>query len=53
MLDKLGLSFAVVSLLLGTVLLYDAVSRSDLTGARALAWMVPADDTNSALPMPS
>jgi uncharacterized membrane protein len=31
MLDKLGLSFAVVSLLLGTILLYDAVSRSDLT----------------------
>lgn len=31
MLDKLGLSFAVVSLLMGTILLYDAVSRSDLT----------------------
>jgi len=31
MLDKLGLSFAVVSLLLGTIPLYDAVSRSDLT----------------------
>lgn len=31
MLDKLGLSFAVVSLLIGTILLYDAVSMSDLT----------------------
>jgi hypothetical protein len=31
MLDKLGLSFGVMSLLLGTILLYDAVSRSDLT----------------------
>ena len=31
MLDKLGLSFAIVSLLLGIILLYDAVSRSDLT----------------------
>jgi len=31
MLDKLGLSFAVVSLLLGSILLYDVVSRSDLT----------------------
>jgi len=31
MLDKLGLSFAVVFLLLGSILLYDAVSKSDLT----------------------
>jgi hypothetical protein len=32
MLDKLGLSFGVMSLLLGIILLlYDAVSRSDLT----------------------
>jgi hypothetical protein len=31
MLNKLGLAFALVSLLLGTVLLYDAVSVSDLT----------------------
>jgi len=31
MLDKLGLSFAVVFLLLGSMLLYDAVSKSDLT----------------------
>lgn len=31
MLDKLGLFFAVVSLLMGSILLYDAVSRSDLT----------------------
>jgi hypothetical protein len=31
MLDKLGLSVGVVSLLLGSILLYDAVSRSDLT----------------------
>ncbi|HET8921875.1 MAG TPA: hypothetical protein VFN26_02645 [Candidatus Acidoferrum sp.] len=30
MLDKLGLTFAVVSLLLGSILLYDAVSKSDL-----------------------
>jgi hypothetical protein len=30
MFGKLGLSFAVVSLLLGSILLYDAVSRSDL-----------------------
>jgi hypothetical protein len=29
MLDKLGLSFAFLSLLMGTFLLYDAVSRSD------------------------
>lgn len=31
MLDKLGLSFAGVSLLLGSILLYGAVSKSDLT----------------------
>jgi len=31
MLDKLGLSFAVVFLLLGSILLYGAVSKSDLT----------------------
>jgi len=31
MLDKLGLSFAVVFLLLGSILLYDAFSKSDLT----------------------
>lgn len=31
MLDKLGLSFAFLSLLMGTYLLYDAVSRSDPT----------------------
>lgn len=30
MLDKLGLSFAIVSLLLGSILLHDAVSESDL-----------------------
>ena len=31
MLDKLGLGFALASLLLGGVLLYDAVSVSDLS----------------------
>ncbi len=31
MLDKLGLAFALASLLLGAVLLYDAVSVSDLS----------------------
>ena len=31
MLDKLGLGFALSSLLLGTALLYDAVSVSDLS----------------------
>jgi uncharacterized membrane protein len=31
MLDKLSLFFAVVSLLMGSILLYDAVSKSDLT----------------------
>lgn len=31
MLDKLGLAFALASLLLGAVLLYDAVSSSDLS----------------------
>ena len=31
MLDKLGLAFALASLLLGSVLLYDAVSVSDLS----------------------
>lgn len=31
MLDKLGLGFALASLLLGAVLLYDAVSVSDLS----------------------
>ena len=31
MLDKLGLVFALVCLLLGTMLLYDSVSVSDLT----------------------
>jgi len=41
MLDKLGLSFAVVFLLLGSVLLYDAVPKSDLTQtARVIAGAV-------------
>lgn len=31
MLDKLGVAFALASLLLGAVLLYDAVSVSDLS----------------------
>ncbi len=31
MLDKLALAFAVVSLLLGSVLLFDSVSASDLS----------------------
>jgi len=31
MLDKLGLGFALASILLGSVLLYDAVSVSDLS----------------------
>ena len=31
MLDKLGLSFAFLSLLLGTFLLHEAISRSDPT----------------------
>lgn len=41
MLDKLGLGFALASLLLGGVLLYDAVSVSDLSQTiQVLAWAV-------------